>query len=54
MDICLFDDLDTIEANITTLTTSVAGKTDATHAHSEYAAANHSHTLLMLRADGNN
>ena len=44
MDVCLSDDLDTIEANITALTTSVAGKANADHSHSGYAVTDHSHT----------
>lgn len=48
MDVCLTDDLDTIEANIATLTSSVAGKVDATHVHTDYAATNHTHDGYAL------
>lgn len=45
MERCLSNDLNTIEANISSLQT---GKADVTHTHTEYAAANHTHSYEDL------
>lgn len=45
MERCLSNDLNTIEANISSLQT---GKANVTHTHTEYAAANHTHSYEDL------